>query len=290
VLRTAVRPLLATLVLAAGCLMAPAAGAARSIPVVPSAACPGTSGVTVVVDFASWGGTQTRCASGNPESGFDALSGAGFPYTFVPNQPGLVCTISQVPDPCNGAPADAYWSYWHAQPGGSWTYSNQGAGFRDPAPGSVEGWAFGAGGPPSVAPPPAAPASTTTTTSNSTTTTAAAAVDSGPAPAPGAAAPPGPASTTTAGPGTGDAPSATTTTRAEERRSTTTTRTKRSDGDDERDGLSDDDTDDRDERALIHDEDDGGDRAGVGALVGLGAAAALLGSALHQARRRRAGP
>jgi hypothetical protein len=120
-------------------------------------ACSGTSGVTVVVDFRSLaGGAAVRCSPGDPASGLAALSGAGFGYSFVPRQPGLVCQINGQPDPCNGAPTNAYWSYWHAQPGGSWIYSSLGAGSYNPAPGSVEGWSFGAGQPPGIAPPAAA--------------------------------------------------------------------------------------------------------------------------------------
>jgi len=128
---------------------APAAGGAV-------AAC---SGVAVVVDFGSLGGgARTGCFAGDPSSGLQALSGAGFSYSFVPRQPGLVCQINAKPDQCNGAPATAYWSYWHGRPGGSWTYSSTGAGGYNPAPGGVEGWSFGAGQAPGIAPPAAAPA------------------------------------------------------------------------------------------------------------------------------------
>ena len=127
-------------------------------PVAGAAACSGTSGVTVVVDFgALGGGVQTGCAGGDPGSGLAALSAAGHGYTFVPRQPGLVCQIDARPNPCNGAPTTAYWSYWHASRGGSWSFSTLGAGGYDPAPGTVEGWAFGAGRRPGIA-PPAAPA------------------------------------------------------------------------------------------------------------------------------------
>jgi len=85
------------------------------------------------------------------------LSAAGHGYTFVPRQFGLVCQIDARPNPCNGAPTTAYWSYWHATRGGSWSYATAGAGGYNPQPGTVEGWAFGAGGRPGIA-PPAAPA------------------------------------------------------------------------------------------------------------------------------------
>ena len=41
--------------------------------------CPGTTGVTVVVDFQGLGGgIVTRCATGSPASGFAALKAVGF--------------------------------------------------------------------------------------------------------------------------------------------------------------------------------------------------------------------
>lgn len=119
------------------------------------------AGVTVVVDFRSLGGgVQTGCAPGDPASGTAALSGAGFGYTFAARQPGFVCRINGRPgsDPCVAAsPPTAYWGYWHGQPGGSWVYSGTSASAHDPAPGSVEGWSFGAGEQPGIAPPAPAP-------------------------------------------------------------------------------------------------------------------------------------
>jgi hypothetical protein len=131
-------------------------------------------GVWVVVDLSAFGGgVTTRCAPGEPGNGLDALERAGFTATFVPGQAGMVCTIDANPDPCNGAPADAYWSYWHAPQGGSWTYSSSGAGFRQPPPGTVDGWAFGDGSsppgtPPPEDPPPPSPSPSPTATSSPT--------------------------------------------------------------------------------------------------------------------------
>lgn len=146
-----VRGVVASLLLAAACAVALAS---------PTEASTGScDGVWVVVDARAAGGSlTTRCAPGDPSSGLAALESAGFSYAFVPRIPGFVCTIDGRPDPCNGAPAEAYWSYWHSPAGGSWTYSSAGAGNRDPAPGSVEGWRFGDGSaPPGIAPPANAP-------------------------------------------------------------------------------------------------------------------------------------
>jgi hypothetical protein len=125
-----------------------------------AAACPTASGVSVVVDFNTLpGGIVRKCVAGDPTTGLAALKTAGFTYTFVPRQPGFLCQINAKPNPCNGAPPTAYWSYWHAKLGGSWQYSTACACTYNPKPGMVEGWAFGAGKPPRTRPP-----ATTTTT------------------------------------------------------------------------------------------------------------------------------
>lgn len=116
-------------------------------------------GVWVVTDPGPLGGSATlNCAPGDPSSGIGALRAAGHTAAYLPTVPGFVCTIDARPDPCNGAPPHAYWSYWWAPAGGSWTYAVVGAGQRDPAPGEVEGWVFGDGSAPPAVAPPAAPA------------------------------------------------------------------------------------------------------------------------------------
>ncbi|MBA3490044.1 MAG: hypothetical protein H0T78_11010, partial [Longispora sp.] len=151
------------------------------------AAC---SGVTVVVDFGPLGGgVRTGCASGGPDNGLAALTTAGFGYSFVPRQPGLVCQIAELPSACNGAPHDAHWAYYHAKPGGSWSFSTEGAATYRPAAGTVEGWAYGADrqpgisppGNPPPAPPPAGgpvPARTTVATGEGSTASSVSAVAS----------------------------------------------------------------------------------------------------------------
>ena len=143
---------LATLALCAASPAVAKTGAPRTA---VTAACTSTTkGVTEVVDFTKLGGKiETACDPTNPKTGLAALTGAGFTYTFVPKYPGFVCTIDKLPNPCNGAPATAYWSYWHAKRGGKWVYSSSGAGTYKPAPGSVQGWAFGDGKAPGISPP-----------------------------------------------------------------------------------------------------------------------------------------
>lgn len=155
----------AGLLVGAGHAAAPAAAAVS----VSGSPCPGTTGVTVVVDFTELGGpVRVACASGNPSSGLDALARAGFAVAQSQDFPGAVCRIDGLPgvdqQDCVGMPpANAYWSYWTASRGGSWTYSAVGAKDSHPVQGTVQGWAFGNAHPPSV-PPPAAPQPTSAPT------------------------------------------------------------------------------------------------------------------------------
>jgi hypothetical protein len=111
-------------------------------------------GVTVVVDFRKFRkGIRIGCDIRRPANGLVALRKAGFTYSFVPRQPGFICRIDKEPKKCNGAPATAYWSYWHARPHGKWKYSTLGAASYHPKSGWVEGWAFGDGKPPGISPP-----------------------------------------------------------------------------------------------------------------------------------------
>lgn len=194
-------PILVAALLATGTLLASGPG-----PVAGSdGPCPGTTGVTVVVDYhALGGGVVVRCAPGSPASGFKALQAAGFDLVEVQNVPGFLCRIDGKPnaaqDACrNTPPASAYWSYWHADRGGSWVASQQGGKTRKPPPGSVDGWSFtddgspgGASPPPGIAPPaePATPKPTAKPTPKPTpkpTATAAPTPAPTPKPTPGAA-------------------------------------------------------------------------------------------------------
>lgn len=111
--------------------------------------CPDGSGVTVVVDFQSLGGsTIVRCAHGSQADGVAALRNAGVQVTGT-NRWGtsFVCRLDGKPgpdrEPCvDTPPASAHWSYWHAEAGGDWTSSNFGATNRTPPQGTFEGWSF----------------------------------------------------------------------------------------------------------------------------------------------------
>jgi len=173
-MRRTIRVLAAAALVAAASLLVPA-----PVPPAQAAAC---RTVTVVVDFASLGGgVATRCTGGDPATGDAALTQAGFSITWVQAEP-FVCRIDGKPaaDPCTRTPpGNAYWSYWHAKPGGSWVFASTGAYSYNPAPGTVEGWAFGAGTKPSVPPPAPAPSPRPTTASPRPTATSGAATGTG---------------------------------------------------------------------------------------------------------------
>jgi hypothetical protein len=121
--------------------------AAATIGASPAGAVEDCAGVTVVVDAIDAGGQVTARCVLEADDGLEALVRAGHTYTFLARNPGFVCTIDRIPDPCNGAPTDAYWSYWIEGDDG-WAYAPTGAGFRRPPTGSVEGWRFGDGSEP----------------------------------------------------------------------------------------------------------------------------------------------
>ncbi|MGA6167175.1 hypothetical protein [Amycolatopsis magusensis] len=122
--------------------------------------CAGTSGVTVTVDFAAFGGTQeTRCAPGAQANGVAALQNAGFtPAGTSRWGMAFICRINALPspaqDPCvNTPPVNAHWAYYHANTGATaWTYSTQGASAYVPPLGSIEAWAFGNKATPTLTP------------------------------------------------------------------------------------------------------------------------------------------
>ncbi|MFF1606332.1 hypothetical protein ACFVYA_01020 [Amycolatopsis sp. NPDC058278] len=124
-------------------------GAAPASATGTDGACPEGGGVTVVVDFGDLGpGSVVRCAPGTPANGVAALQEAGIEVAGSQKYGlAVACRINGQPGPdvesCAGMPsATAYWSYWHASAGGSWTSSQEGAQTAKPVPGGFEGWAF----------------------------------------------------------------------------------------------------------------------------------------------------
>lgn len=118
------------------------------------------NGVTVVVDFTDLGGKiDVACAQGDQATGRAALLAAGF--TGTDSQPGFLCAINSMPDPCPTTFAGSFWSYWHSTPSGEWTSYQVGADSSKPAPGELEGWRYNDGTKPPGITPAAAATSTT---------------------------------------------------------------------------------------------------------------------------------
>ncbi|WP_309246317.1 hypothetical protein [Verrucosispora sioxanthis] len=141
----ATRLAIAIAVAAASVLLGPSPAAAAG----SAGYCPDAAGVTVVVDFKELGGgTVVRCAPGDQATGLAALKAAGFQIAGTLRWgEGFICRIEGKPsastEKCvDTPPASAYWSYWHAPNGGSWTYSDKGVLNRKPPSGSFEGWSF----------------------------------------------------------------------------------------------------------------------------------------------------
>lgn len=125
--RRVLGPVVAGLLAAAGAVV----GASATAPVAQAAVCGGSTGVTVVVDFNELGGTSTGCDAngGTAASNFED---AGFPLTYVSNDPGFVCRVSGQPSNAGCArtpPADAYWGLWWSDgKSGTWSYATTGVG------------------------------------------------------------------------------------------------------------------------------------------------------------------
>ena len=213
----------------------------------PIGDCSTTIGVIVAVDFTAWGGNIERGCDATLTSGFDALHAAGFTTADdAQDGPTFICRIDDEPSAAEDAcittpPADAYWSYWHADVGqDTWSYSQVGAVSYHPPAGSVDAWTFGAtdidgtDAQPTF-PPSAVRATNTSVGSSSTTKSVAPTSTTAPAPSrapptaggggttPSSVRPSSPSTTSARDPGTGQH-SVTSTTDPETSTSTTSGR------------------------------------------------------------------
>lgn len=163
------------LLLAAALTVPLAVGAAAAAPVqaAPLPQASACSGVWVVVDYGSLGGTSTKCAT-SYSTGAAALKSAGFSIVL---DGGFLLKINGKP----GSPDinKAYWSYWQATRSedgtySNWKYSTLGASASHPTKGNAEGWHYqsldGGNVPPGAA-PPAEDTSTPSPTPSPTKTT-----------------------------------------------------------------------------------------------------------------------
>lgn len=157
----------------------------------PIGDCSTTTGEIVAVDFSAFGRDIERGCDVTLTTGYAALHRAGFTTAGdAQDGPGFICRIDDDPPPkqescATTPPADAYWSYWHADVGqDTWTYSQEGALDYRPPPGSVDAWTFGATdidgttGQPTFSPDSVRATNTSGTT---TTTTTSATVGTSPA-------------------------------------------------------------------------------------------------------------
>lgn len=118
-----------------------------AFPKVVGAACPGPTGVTVVVDFTAFNNTiEMACAPGAQASGWTALVNAGFTLGSVPGFEGqAICQIDK--KPAEGYPScwyEGFWSYFHtsAADPSQWEFSSWGVANRVPPEGTFEGWRY----------------------------------------------------------------------------------------------------------------------------------------------------
>ena len=148
-------PLLALLLALVGLLPAGAAGAASAAPPsLPQVGLPSgaqscvASGKVWVLAINDRGATVASGCVSAGGSGKSVLKSVA-PVVERATDAGFVCRIAGFPDLCiegNQWNIDPrYWQYHHADPGGSWTYSNLGYTQRTPRPGSIEGWCLSAG-------------------------------------------------------------------------------------------------------------------------------------------------
>ncbi len=155
--------------LVATCLVgfAAVAGVALSATPAEAAVCGSGSGVSVVVDFHELGGgVVSKCATdGGGTVASTLFTNAGFPLTYVQQQPGFVCRVSGAPASASCVktpPSDAYWGlFWSDGTSGTWSYAALGVGsLTVPDGGSV---AFSWQGSTTKAPPGVAPPKSATT-------------------------------------------------------------------------------------------------------------------------------
>ncbi len=147
--------------LVAAAVLTAAAGLAVPLPA-QAAACPTTTGVTVVVDFGGvGGGIETTCVPGGGGDSAASLFEVHHNLTRVSRFPGAICKVDGLPGDagCQAMPpADAYWGLFWSDDGSGWSYSSEGVdSLNIPDGGSVAfAWQNG-GGTDAPGAPPASP-------------------------------------------------------------------------------------------------------------------------------------
>lgn len=168
-------PVAAGLLAATGVLLTPAPAAHAAA----SNACPGATGVTVVVDFnelPAGAEHQVGCSADASGRAIDHFRRAGFTLTEHATQQDYTCQVNGQPSDRDCLANDAFWSLWWSDgKSGTWVFSTSGVtSLRVPAGGYVAfAWHEGSGkaAPPDVAPTPrvATPTPTPTPTKGTET-------------------------------------------------------------------------------------------------------------------------
>ena len=161
-------PAVASAFAAAGLVLLPASPATAA-----AGACPGATGVTVVVDFnelPAGSEIQVGCDSKPGARAVDNFANAGFALTPRATDPGFTCQINGQPADRDCAATDAFWSLWVSDgKTGKWTFATRGVtSLRVPTGGYVAfAWHEGAGkaAPPDAVPTPRVPKATPTPSS-----------------------------------------------------------------------------------------------------------------------------
>ncbi|SPF69297.1 Prokaryotic membrane lipoprotein lipid attachment site profile [Propionibacterium ruminifibrarum] len=102
--------------------------------------CTGAGQVWLVVSTDQGEVLANQCV-GNPENGAAALEAAGLTIARDGNSQ-FICQIDGYPSECT-VTSDSYWNYYHAEPAGTWFYSQESADTFAPEGGWIEGWCYG---------------------------------------------------------------------------------------------------------------------------------------------------
>ncbi len=165
-------PVAAGLLAAAGALLTPAPTSHAAA----SNACPGATGVTVVVDFnelPAGAEHQVGCSADASGRAIDHFRRAGFTLTEHATQQGYTCQVNGQPSDRDCLANDAFWSLWWSDgKSGEWVFATRGVNSLPVPEGGYVAFAWhqgsGKAGPPDVVPTPRVPTSTPTPTATPT--------------------------------------------------------------------------------------------------------------------------
>lgn len=129
--------------------------------------CTGAGQVWLVVSTDEGRVLANQCV-GTPGNGTAALDAAGLAIGRD-SKSQFICQIGDYPSECPTT-YEKYWNYYHAKPGGTWFYSQEGADTYKPEAGSIEGWCFGSACTPEGIEGSAAPQASSSSSGSSSST------------------------------------------------------------------------------------------------------------------------